>query len=151
MSKKVGLDCYFYYCTTELGDANLPGDATWVEIGAIRDASVSGEVGSADVTSRGNRSRRAHRPTLIDDALDLTAMWDPDDAGLLALQTARLNRTAVAIAMMDGDIEVAGSRGIVGNFYVTKFGRNEALDQGVEVAITMVHSSEGEEYTVTGS
>lgn len=151
MSKKVGLDCYFYYCSTALGDANPPADATWVEVGAVKDASASGEVGTADVTSRGNRNRRAHRPTLIDDTLELTALWDPEDAGLLAFQTARLNRTSVAIAMMDGDIEVAGSRGIVGNFYVTKFGRNEALEQGVEVPITLMHASEGEEYVVTGS
>jgi hypothetical protein len=150
VSKKVGLDCILYRCATVLSEENPQESASWVEVD-VRDVTMGGETGKADVTTRGNNGFRASRMTLKDSALEITGIWDRANAGLVALLNAWLNRTEIALAAMDGDIDETGSQGLVGNFQVTKFSRAEQLEQGVEVQITVDGSSEIDYYTVAGS
>lgn len=49
---------------------------------------------------------------------------------------------------MDGDIQASGNEGLAGNFSVTNFSRNEPLEEGVTVSVTVKPSSQTEWYEV---
>lgn len=151
MAKKVGLDCKLYYCATDLdGVTNTPALATWIEITNVRDLTLNLATGEADVSTRAS-SWRQTKQTLKEGSIDFEMMWDTDDAAFEALQAAWSDGTEIALAAMDGDIEVAGAEGLASNFSVTNFSRNEPLEEGVTVSITIKPSSYTEWYEVSGS
>ena len=150
MAKKVGKDCKLYRCATALDDeSNTPALATWLEMTNVRDVNLPIEVGEADVSTRATSWRQV-LPTLMDAGITFQMMWDSDDAGMVAVRDACLNRTEIAMAVMDDDIE-ATAEGLASNFSVFGFSRNEPLEEGVTVDITIKPSSYTEWYEAAGS
>jgi len=82
-------------------------------------------------------------------SIEFEMLWDPDDAGFAAIQTAWANAAEIAMAAMDGPIATSGSQGLASNFTVTNFSRNEPLEEAVTVSVTIKPSSYTTWYEVT--
>jgi len=152
MANKLGMECKLYRCATLLDDiANTPALATWIEVTNVKDLKRNLSTREADMTTRDNDGWEATRATLKSGTVDFGMLYDTDDAGFTALQEAWDGSDEIALAVMDGDIEVGGAQGLVGNFSVTNFGINEPLAEGVTVDVTVKPSTETEWYTVSAS
>ncbi|MFO7958997.1 MAG: phage tail tube protein [Candidatus Brocadiia bacterium] len=147
MGHKLGKDCKFYYSSTLLdGATNTPATVSWNEVGNVRDLTLNLETGEADVTTRANNGWRATAATLKDGSLEFEMLWDTGDAAFAALKDAWAGGGEIALAAMDGDIQTSGNEGLAGNFSVTNFSRNEPLEEGVTVSVTVKPSSQTEWY-----
>ena len=116
--------------------------ADLTEMSNIKDVSLSLEAGEADVTTRANQGWRATAPTLRECTSEFEMLWQPGDAGFEALKTAFLSSATVRLAVLtgaksaDGIEPVEGSEGVLGDFAITSFSRNEPLEEGVTVSVT---------------
>src|SRR5690606_2046137 len=106
MSIKLGLDAKLYRNT---GPYATP---TWSEVKNVKDVTLSLEAGEADVTTRGNNGWRATVATLKDGSIEFEMVWDSDDTDFTAIRDAFLNKTALDLAVMDGDITTTGTQGL---------------------------------------
>jgi TP901-1 family phage major tail protein len=131
MSVKLGLDAKLFRNT------GTYGTPAWNEIKNVRDVTLSLEAGEADVTTRGNNGWRATVATLKDGSIEFEMVWDSEDDDFTAIRDAFLNKSAVELAVMDGDILTTGSQGLRASFMVTSFSRNEPLEEAITVSVTM--------------
>ena len=131
MGKKLGLEGKLYY------DPLGVGKSSWTELDNCKDVNLSMEAGEADVTTRGNNGWRATIATLLDAGIEFEMVYDTADEGFTALQTAFLAKSTIGIAVMDGDITQAGSQGLQADCVITSFGRNEPLEEGMSVPVTI--------------
>ena len=131
MSVKLGLDAKLFR------NSGLYATPTWNEITNVRDLTLNLEAGEADVTTRGNNGWRATVATLKDGSIEFEMIWDSEDTDFTAIRDAFLNKTAVELAVMDGDIVTSGSQGLRASFMVTSFSRNEPLEEAITVSVTM--------------
>ncbi|MGE3803917.1 MAG: phage tail tube protein [Gemmataceae bacterium] len=128
MGTRLGLAAKLYRDTT--------GGPVWSEITNVRDLTLNLETGEADVTTRGNLGWRAIVATLKEGSIEFSMVWDTLDAHFAAIRDAFLLAGAVPLAVMDGDITVAGSQGLVALFAITNFTRNEQLEEAITVDVT---------------
>jgi len=147
MPHKLGMDCKLYYDSTPL--AGPPSGGSWTEMPNAKDVTLNLETGEADITTRANNGWRATAATLKDGSIEFEMLWDPNDAGFTAIQTAWANAAEIAMAAMDGAIATSGSQGLASNFTVTNFSRNEPLEEAVTVSVTIKPSSYTTWYEVT--
>lgn len=131
MTAILGLNCKLYRNT---GTYAVP---VWEEIGNCRDVTLNMEKGEADVTTRSNNGWRAILGTLKDASIDFSMVWDTGDADFEAVRDAFLDNTLLDMAIMDGDIAVAGSQGLRAEMSVLGFTRNEPLEEGVTVDVSI--------------
>jgi TP901-1 family phage major tail protein len=131
MAVKLGLDAKLYRNT---GTYATP---VWDEITNVRDVTLNLEAGEADVTTRGNNGWRATVATLKDGSIEFEMVWDSADTDFTAIRDAFLNKTAVEMAVLDGDVLITGSQGLRASFMVTSFSRNEPLEEAITVSVTM--------------
>ena len=131
MSVKLGLDAKLFRNT------GTYGTPVWNEIKNVRDVTLNLEAGEADVTTRGNNGWRATVATLKDGSIEFEMVWDSEDDDFTAIRDAFLNKSAVELAVMDGDIVTTGSQGLRASFMVTSFSRNEPLEEAITVSVTM--------------
>ena len=132
MGKKLGKDAKLYYSATLMGDT-----PSFVEMTNVKDVTLNLEKGESDVSTRGNNGWRAIAATLKDGSVEFQMVWDTADAGFTAIQTAYFGDTPLAFAIMDGDIDTAGSQGLQADFEVTNFTRNEPLEEALTVNVTI--------------
>lgn len=135
MSLLIGVNAKLYYLDdarvswgTETADGVALGVAPegLEEIDIVKDITVPVEKEKADVTTR--RSKwKATKGTIRGITIDIQMVYDPADAGLLALQEAFLTDTTIPLAILDGEAEVVGTRGLWADFEVTKMEKGEAL------------------------
>jgi hypothetical protein len=126
----LGINAKCYYGD----DDDILTDLT--EAGNIKDLTVSVSAGEADVTTRANSGWRATAPTLRECELSFQMVWKTGDAFFTAIKEAALNSTTLCLAALTGGKTVSGSSGIHGNFAITKFDRNEALEEAITVDVT---------------
>lgn len=131
MSVKLGLDAKMFRNT---GTYVTP---VWDEIKNVRDVTLSLETGEADATTRGNNGWRATVATLKDGSVEFDMVWDAADDDFTALRDAFLNKTALDMAVMDGDIATSGSQGLRASFMITNFSRNEPLEEAITASVTV--------------
>jgi len=131
MSVKLGLDAKMFRNT---GTYSTP---VWNEIKNVRDVTLSLETGEADATTRGNNGWRATVATLKDGSVEFDMVWDSADDDFTAIRDAFLNKTALELAVMDGDIATSGSQGLRASFMITNFSRNEPLEEAITAAVTV--------------
>ncbi len=148
MADKLGRDAKLYYSATPITvDAASTGG--WSEVTLVRDLTTPMDADESDVTTRASGgwtlTRASHRGATID--FDL--LWDSDNAGQVAIRDAFLAGSAVSLAVMDGDIAVAGSEGLAANFSILGFGRGEPLREGMTVAVSAKPRSFPEWYETT--
>ena len=128
---KLGMDAKAYYHATA-GTAL----ASLTELTNIKDLTLNLEAGEADVTTRANSGWKATGATLKEASVEFEMIALPSDAGFAAFRDAFLNGTLVALAVLDGESDAAGSEGLRGDFTITNFSRNEALEEAIKVSVT---------------
>ena len=106
--------------------------ATLTEMANVKDVTLTLEAGEADVTTRANAGWRATAPTLRECTAEFEMVWDPTDAGFTAIKNAFLTAGMVALKILDK----TGGQGPDGDFAITSFSRNEALEEAITVSVT---------------
>ena len=145
----LGKDCKLYYSSTLLdGTTNTPATVSWSEIDVVRDVTLGLESGEADVTSRKSGGWRNVLQTLREGTIEFEMLWETGDAAFSAIQNAYMNGTEIAVAVMDGNVATSGQEGLASNMIVSGFSRNEPLEEGVTVSVSLRPSSQTEWYTV---
>ena len=110
--------------------------AALTEMGNVKDVTLTLEAGEADITTRGNDGWRATAPTLRECSAEFEMLWKPGDAGFDAIKTAFLSNSTIELAILDGPRDVEGNQGPKGQFSITNFSRNEALEEAITVSVT---------------
>jgi hypothetical protein len=131
MSVKLGLDGKLYRNT---GTYAVP---VWNEVKNVKDLTLNLEKGEADVSTRGNNGWRALLATLKDGSIEFEMVWDTEDDDFVAFRDSWFNNTAVELAVMDGDITVAGTQGLRALMMVFNFTRTEALEEAMMASVTV--------------
>ena len=134
MARKLGMEGKLYYTGAGGPIIDMPA---WTLAGNVRDVALNMDTGEADVTTRGNNGWKAKVGTLKDGSVDFESIWDPADPFFGFLIAAFMNKTAIGLAIMDGDITMAGSEGLVGDFAVIKCTRDEKLEDAMKAQITV--------------
>ncbi len=118
------------------GAAGSTDPATMTEVANVRDVTLSLEAGEADITTRGNSGWRATAPTLRECSVEFQMVWKPGDAVFDAIKSAFLTAATVALAVLDQKSSVSGAQGPLGDFSITNFSRNEALEEAIVADVT---------------
>ena len=130
MSVKLGLDAKLYRNTGNYASPN------WNEMKNVKDLTLSVEAGEADATTRGNAGWKATLATLKDGSIEFEMVWDTADAGFTAIRTAFFGNTSIEFAVLDGDKATTGTQGLRAAMAITKFSRNEPLEEAITVSVT---------------
>jgi len=110
---------------------------TWEEIANVKDLTLNLESGEADVTTRANSGWKATVGTLNEASIEFEMIWDEADVNFAAIQEAYFDKSkTLKLAVMSGDIAVAGSQGLVAVCAITKFSRSEPLAEAMTVSVT---------------
>ena len=120
----LGMNAKLYY--------GASGATAATEMGNVKDVTLTLEAGEADITTRANQGWRATAPTLRECSVEFEMVWNPSDAGFTAIKTAFLTAGMVALKILDQE----GGQGPDGDFSITSFSRNEALEEAVTVSVT---------------
>ena len=120
----LGMNAKLYY--------GAAGSSASTEMGNVKDVTLTLEAGEADVTTRANQGWRATAPTLRECTAEFEMVWDPADAGFTAIKNAFLSSGMVALKILDK----TGGQGPDGDFSITSFSRNEALEEAITVSVT---------------
>ena len=118
------------------GAAGETDPALMTELANVKDVSLSHETGEADITTRGNSGWRATAPTLRECSVEFQMVWRPGDAVFDAIKAAFLSAGTVALAVLDQKRTVIGAQGPLGDFSITNFSRNEALEEAIVADVT---------------
>ena len=145
MSNKLGLDAVLYRNT------GTYGAPAWNKVDNVKDLTLNLEAGEADVTTRGNNGWRATMAALKDGSIDFGMVWDTGDADFTAIKNAFFGTSSIEFAVMSGPINDPTSEGLRASFQITKFTKNEPLEesQGVDVTAKPTYSSNAPQW-VTG-
>ena len=109
----------------------------WTELVNVRDLTLALEEDEADVTTRASGGWKETIGGLKDSSIEGETVWEAGDDDFEALRDAWLNRTPIELAVLDGDIETAGSQGLRASFAVLKFSRQEKLNDTIVAEITL--------------
>ena len=118
------------------GAAGATDPALMTEVDNVRDVTLSLEAGEADITTRGNSGWRATAPTLRECSVEFQMVWRPGDTVFDAIKAAFLSAGTVALAVLDQKQTVSGAQGPLGDFSITNFSRNEALEEAIVADVT---------------
>jgi len=129
MAIKIGLDGLL-----QIGTA---GSTATTEVENTRDVSFNVEAGEADITTRGS-VWEAIKATLLSGTVEFEILWDSAEATCTTIRTNALARTATAFCIRDS----SGGHGLDADFYITRFGRNEQLREGMMVPVTLKVTTE---------
>ena len=136
MTARIGLEARIYFSTTSVGA--IP---TWTEIKTARDVTLALEHGEAEVKHRGSPWTKVllgHKNASVE--FEIT--YDKTDAGYQALRDAWINKTDLALAIMDELITTSGAEGLQADFKVVRFTRNEPLEESLTVSVAVRPSAE---------
>ena len=131
MSEKLSIDAKIYY--------GAPGASAASELLNVIEVSTPLEKKRADLTSRSSGGWEVGRTTLKSGTIDVKLVYDPADAGFIAIKAAFLNNTLIAIWAKDS----AGGEGLDADMDVTKFARGEPLPEGetLDVSFALAKSA----------
>jgi len=131
MGQKFGYEAKLYRNT---GTYASP---VWNEVPNVKDLSVDIGADEADVSTRKNAGFKATAQGLKDAPVEFGMVWDTEDLDFSAFQDAFFDGTPIEVAVMDGDIAVAGSEGLRATMAVMGFSRNEPLGEALSVAVSL--------------
>jgi len=148
MATILGMECKLYQADAVLADDNTPADASWTEVESVKDVRLGLTKKETDMTTRENDGWEVMRGTLKTATLTLSLLYDSDVDIFDALLDSYLNNTEIALAVMDGDIDVSGNQGFCANFEVMEFPIDQVLAEGVTVNATVKPRSQAQWYEV---
>lgn len=146
-SVTVGVDCTVNYLTSGARAtwAEAPDSTTGMYIAAapadLAEMTCVRNVTLNDSSSEGDGSSRASIAKLVVLALDEYSVEieipnNPSDSGFQALRNARVNRSVISLAILDGPSTTVGSQGLWADFVVTAWNREENIDKEVVIKAT---------------
>lgn len=147
----LGTQAKLYYAAKDLATAQ---DADWIELGNVRNVTLSLSKSDADLTTRKANGWKTSVAGLKEAAIEFDMVWDPTDAGFTAIQTAFMTDTPLAVMVLDGAKTVAGSQGLKADVMVMNFSREEPLEEALtaKVSIKPTYSATAPSwYTATGT
>lgn len=106
----------------------------WTILTGAKDATIGDETEGVERTARDNAGWKSFLAGLRDMPVDLEVAWNPDNAVLIAIQTAYEAKAAIALLFTDGVVADAAAAG--GNFIITTFTQNQPIGGHVTVSIT---------------
>lgn len=128
MAVLIGLEAKAYYKVGGFG-----GGGSWVELTNCKDLTSNAEKGEADTTTRANLGWRSTRGTLKTFSVDFQMLDDDADAAFVAFRDVFLSANdLIGMRVLDE----ASGEGIEGDFSVTKFSRNEPLEEAISYDVT---------------
>lgn len=130
MGIRLGLDAKLYF---KVGGVAESG--SWVEIGNTKDVTLNLEKGEADASTRANNGWEAVVGTLKRGSLEFEMVWNTTDAAFNALKDSYFDNEKIGLAVLDGDS--ASGQGLVADFEVMNFSRNEPLEEAITVSVTV--------------
>lgn len=137
MSFQIGLDAKFYVGSSDIGDVGN----TWTEVPEVEEITLNLETAEAEIKNRASDWVKI----LLGQknaSIDVTITYDKTDTEYDALRDAWLNKTDIAVAVMDGAIATSGNEGLQIDAKVTSFTRNEPLEEGLTINLTLRPSAE---------
>jgi len=108
------------------------------EVKIARDVTQNLDKGDFDGSTRGTGGWRQHAGTLKDASIDLEILYRPSDVHYEALLAAFLFDGCVELLIVSGPPTVIGADGLWAEFTVTGFTRNEPLEEGLTVSVTLM-------------
>jgi hypothetical protein len=127
----LGMNAGLYF-----GAAGETDPSLMTEVTNAKDVTLSLEAGDADITTRANSGWRATAPTLRECTVEFQMVWKPGDAAFDAIKAAFLSAGTVALVALDQKRTVVGAQGPLGDFSITNFSRNEALEEAIVADVT---------------
>ncbi len=135
MAQVLGMDCKLYYRVAGNEDPIVPGN--WTELTNVKDVTLNLETSEADATTRANSGWRATMAALKDGSIEFESIWNTDDAGFAALQTAWAAKSTIGILCLDGPVGTTGSQGLVADMSVLNLTRGEPLEELATASVTI--------------
>lgn len=102
----------------------------------VRNVNLETTASEADVSSRASLWKLIAM-ALQDASVELEVPWTPSDSGFQLLRNAFFGRSSIALAILDGDVAASGSEGLWADFVVTKFPREEPLENAMMSKVTV--------------
>ena len=138
-SFRIGQEMKLYYLKEADRALELPNafaaitKSKLVDMTLLRDVTINGETGEADVSTRGGGGFRQFVPTLVDFSIESSLVYQPGQVDFEEWKTTWNLKRAIAIAVLDNDVTVSANvcRGFWFDGAITNFGQNEALEEGV--------------------
>lgn len=137
MSTKIGLECKTYYWAGPRVDFDTD-KAGFIVINPIRDATLSMEKSEIDASSRGGNGWRQNKTGLKNARLEMTCIWDPEDAAFTAMLDAFINNTQIVAAALDGAHTDTPVTGLYTEWEVQSFSEPQPLEDNVVAEITLI-------------
>jgi len=122
---KLGKDAVLYYSITA---GSTLDEMTSILLG-VSDSKVILQTGERLVTKRANIGWEQTEASLKKCQIDFSLTLNTSDAGYIAVQSAWLNGTTLALAALSGPADVAGNVGIVGDFAIMGADRRIRKDE----------------------
>lgn len=122
--------------------------ATLTEIGNIRDVTINGQTGEADIATRETEGWEATAATLRSMEVSFQMLAKAPDANLSAIRTAWITNAEIALVFLTGAEDESYNDGPAANFTVTNFSRGEQLREGVLYDVTVKAANQQQWYTV---
>lgn len=146
MGFKLGQDAKIYRLTTGTRAAwpSTEDPANLAEITNVRDVTVNMTKSEADATTRGSGGWKQTVAALKDASVDFEMVWDDADTHFEAIKDSFVSgNAAVALAILDGVSDTAGTQGLWADFMVTGFEKGEPLEgvQMVKVTVKPTYSA----------
>lgn len=146
MGVRLGLEAVLYRNT---GTYNVP---VLVKVDNCKDLTLNLEKNDSDVTTRGNNGWRAKVGVLKDGTVDFSMVWNTSDTNFQAIKDAFLASSVASASIeffvLSADADETDSEGLRATFMVTKFTKNEALEEAqmVDVSITPTYATHAPEW-----
>jgi hypothetical protein len=106
-----------------------------------RDVTLTLDTEEVDITSRATSGFKASVATSKESTIEFEAVWKPGDTFFGWIKDAWKNSAEIAVVAMDGPYNTSGNSGLVGNFTVPGFNRQEPIGDIMRAAITLKGSS----------
>lgn len=106
------------------------GVGEWLHLANVKGNTLDQTNNEVDVTTRDCGGERQYIPGLRATGAEFDILWDPLDAGCLALYDAFWNREVIGMQFLDRD-----GYGYQADVAVFKFPRSEALEEGVSITV----------------
>jgi len=141
MATKLGMNCKAYFTANPLASADAAGVGllTFTLMGNITNVTLNLETGESDVTVRANNGWRATEATLKDGSVEFEMIWNDSDTAFTAIKNKWADPQTVDLTCMflTGSEDTVGEEGLVSEFSVTNFTRDESLEEAVKVSVTL--------------
>lgn len=127
MANQDGIGTYAYY-------GNAGAEAT-TQLTDIVEDSLDVVGVETEVTTKGSTTRQ-YAVVNFDMPVTFTLLWDGSNAGHTAIRTAFEGKSLISLLFLEGAKNVAGHKGIGGDFVITGFVRSAPIDGRITYQVT---------------